>query len=309
MKYLTCAVNKLRVIPYYPKLVFLNISHNLITDCSNYHNSSIKYFDCSFNNNFQLNFLLEKCTELYITDNNMTQLNLSFVPNVEILDCSNNCLNSVSGITNQTVAQSITNGSLQCKEPGTELIEINFQNNNISEIPIWKKVTRITGDNNNIKFLGTYPKLISINISHNNITKIDDQPLLKKIIANNNQISSIGNMPCLELIELKNNKIENFIIKKMRNMYHLQFNPILNLDLSTEVLQNIKELQISFKLYEKIYQKYYDNFKAINVRTDMDVLNNLLKLLEDTFNKEIIQYILNKFNNIKFRERENVLFK
>ena len=286
---LTCSSNKLKKIPFYPKLIFLNIAHNQITDCSCYNNTNLKYFDCSFNPGFKLNFSLPSCNQLYINDVLLKEIDLKLVPNITILDCSNNRLAKITG--------------------GTNLVEINIQSNCVKELPEWPSLLRLAADYNQIEVLPTFQNMVSAFISYNKLKKICDQPSIKKIIANNNNISDLGKMPKLELIDFSHNNLQTFVVPDRSEYVSLQFNPIVKIKLGETVLKTIKELQVNIPTYEYLYSHYYDNFKAVSVQANGVKLEEYLKKLSNVFNDTIAKYIFNKFNGTKFREIEKEIFK
>lgn len=286
---LTCSTNRLKNIPFYPDLTFLNISHNQITNCDQYHNSKLSYFDCSYNEGFIFNFILPKCRQLYINNNKLNNINLYLVPNATVIDCSNNNLDMILG--------------------GEKVIEIDVQHNNIVNIPCWGKLERLIANNNRIQILQTYPNLVSAIISYNKLIKISAQPSMKKIIANNNEIIEIGYMPHLELVDLSNNRISSFNLPKNVEYASLQFNPLTDLVLSKDLLKNIKELQVNFETYKYIYQNYYNCFHSVNVTTNKDKLKQILERISSVYDEKIISDIYNGFKCIKFRGREISIYK
>lgn len=286
---LKCSFNNLKSIPFYPNLTLLNIANNEILDCSQYHGSKLKYFDCSYNPGFKLDFELPYCEQLYINDNNLKSINLNLLPKLRILDCENNQLQNIHG--------------------GNNIVEININNNYIKKLPYWPNLLRLMADFNLIEQLDTYPHLITVNISHNKLFKIESQPVLKKIIANNNNIKYLGNMPELELIDLSHNYISHFDVPQKAKYISLQFNPLCDIKLGPDVLKNIKELQVNFETYKHIYKTYYHNFDSVNVQTNEEKLEQLLKKLSSIFDESISRYVFRKFNKIKFKDREDTLFK
>ena len=286
---LTCSTNCLNSIPFYPKLTFLNIAHNSILDCRQYHNSNIEYFDCSYNPGFKLNFRLPKCTQLYINNNDITTIDLNLVPKIKLLDCSNNKLDKIIG--------------------GANLIELNIQHNNITQLPYWPQIVRINADHNKITTLQTYPLLVAINISYNKLTKIADQPKIRKLIATNNDLITTNIMPNLELVDLAHNNLAHFKMPPKVEYVSLEFNPIIKLELDTNVLSHIKELQVGFTTYTYIYQKYYNSVNSVNVQPHSIKLEEMLRKLNKVFDSKIIDYIFRYFHNTKFQNRADALFK
>ncbi|AQN68343.1 hypothetical protein [Saudi moumouvirus] len=285
LKELVCSNNELSQIPLYPKLIYLDISHNKILDCSHYNNSNIKYFDCSFNSGFKLNFNIPSCKQLYINDTGIENINLNYCPYLEILDCSNNLLKKIEG--------------------GNNLIEINIQDNNINTVPVWPKLLRLMANNNVINFLDTYPELIFITISYNKLQQINDQPKLKKIIANNNNIIKIGNVPNLKFIDLSYNKIKLLEMPINCKYAYLHFNDFQAIKISDKnVFLKLRELQIDFSTYSKIYDQFQKYISSINIQVSGEQLTLFLKKISNVFNDNIIKIIFNKLNSINFPKRE-----
>ena len=290
LEQLTCSSNQLVTIPFYPKLKFLNIASNNIISCKQYHKSNIVYLDCSYNPNFVLDFSLPHCRHLYINDTNLQSINLDLFPKLKYLDCGNNKLTQIIGA-------------------GNELVEINMQYNHINDVPDWPNLVRLMADFNNIEVLYTYPKLISANITHNKLVEIKTQPLLRKLIANNNNIDTVGDMPELELLDLSHNNITFYCIPDKVEYISVQFNPITSISLSSSLLKTLKELQVNFETYKHIYEKYYQYFEAVNVQTNEEKLEHLLKKLSKVFDDCTSRYVFRQFSNVKFKDRENTLFK
>ncbi|AGF85305.1 hypothetical protein QJ854_gp477 [Moumouvirus goulette] len=285
IKELICSNNELYQIPLYPKLIYLDISYNKIIDCSHYNNSNIKYFDCSFNNGFKLNFNMSLCKQLYINDTKIENINLNYCPNLEVLDCSNNLLKNIEG--------------------GNNLIEINIQDNNISSLPIWSKLLRLMANNNSIKYLDTYPELIFLTISYNKLQQINNQPKLKKIIANNNNILKIGNIPNLKFVDLSYNQIKLFDMPNNCKYAYLQFNDFQTVNISNpSIFSKLHELQIDFRTYSKIYDSCQKYISSINIQVSGEKLTLFLTKISNVFNENIIKIIFNKLNSINFPKRQ-----
>lgn len=285
---LTCASNNLQSIPYYPKLIFLNISKNKITKLSHYQNSLLQYFDCSYNENFEPNFSLPHCKQLYIDNTNLAHINLKLFPKLEILDCENNRLTNIM-------------------ESNT-LLEINVQHNLFTSLPSFPKIIRIMADHNKITSLNTYPELLSLTITYNKLVKIDAQPKLKKIIANNNYIENIGSMPKLRVIDFGQNKLEHFDFPIGVRYVSIQFNPISKLHIGNDVLQNIKELQINFESYRHIYSKYYDKIEFVSIIVNEERLNKMLGKMNEIFDEKMLCCIAKYLKKIDFRNCSRTLF-
>lgn len=283
---LTCSYNKLTSIPFYPRLVFLNVSNNSVTTLNHYNNSLIKYLDCSFNPNLYLTFNLQYCTQLYITDNNIKILNLEYIPRIELLDCSNNLIESLN--------DSMT------------LIEINIQNNKIKKLPKFPLLTNLFADNNQIEILPTYKHLINVNITYNKLKIISDQPSVKKIIANNNDVTTIGKFPCAELLDLSYNQLLKILLPNDIKYVSLQFNPLTELKFSENTYKNILELQVNFDIYSKTLETYHDYITHVTIQISGEILTIALSKLKIIFSDKILNKIYKYFNSTPYKHREQM---
>ncbi|BCS83175.1 leucine-rich repeat domain protein [Cotonvirus japonicus] len=285
---LICNDNNLETIPYYPNLTFLNCSNNKITNCINYNMSELLYFDCSFNKNFCLNFILPYCKQLYINDTDIYELNLNFCPVLEILDCSNNALINISS--------------------GENLLELCINNNKLTNLPDYPKLLRLMADNNRISKLQTYPELLSLTIIHNNLNIIEDQPQLAKIIANHNQIVKLGTMPKLKLMDLSHNSLSQIKIPITAKYISIHFNPVGdNIIIDTNNVSTIREFQLDINTYYSVLNKYNNKINAVNVLPNGEMLEKLLEN-SDTKDKEMSKSFFSKFSSINFKSREQELY-
>lgn len=286
---LTCSSNNLTEIPFYPDLTFVNISDNKIIRCNQYDNSMIRFFDCSYNPGFRFDFYLPECKHLYINDCRLDDINLDLVPRINFLDCENNQLTKITG--------------------GRTLTEINMQYNNIAVLPEWPVLVRLMADYNHIEVLRTYPKLVTANLAYNKLVRIKDQPSIRKLIVPYNNINDLGLLPELELADFSHNNISKLNISDKIEYISLQFNPLIQINLGSVVLKSIKELQVNYETYKHVYATYYENFDAVSIHTNQERLEQMLKNLASIFDENTINYIFKKIINIKFKDREDSLFK
>ena len=287
---LNCSVNQLKAIPFYPKLTFLNISHNMIDCCNQYDNSKLTYLDCSYNNGFVLDFYMPVCIHLYITNCNLEFIDLDFVPILQFLDCESNNLKYIIG--------------------ESDLIEINLARNKIESLYIWPKLTFLTADDNYITVLPTFPNLSTVNICYNKLTSIDDQPNLKKFYASYNQIKCIGSMPLLEIVDLSHNAIKQFVIPNNIKYLSIQFNPLTDLSIGSVALTSIKELQVNFNTYRSISKQCLKNIDRINIQINEKELKRLVEnYLDDIFVAPLAEYIYKLFCTIEFKDHKLTLYK
>lgn len=283
---LNCSCNKLKKIPFFPKLTFLNLSYNQVTSCSQYNDSNLTYLDCSYNPGLNVNFNLPLANHLYITNNELLAIDLNYLPALLYLDCSFNQLSNCVGYSET-------------------LVELNIQNNNITDLQVFENLKVLSAENNKLSQLLSYPKVKWINVSFNNIYQISAQPQLETLIAHDNAISFLGHVPELRLIDVANNKFSVLNFDGKIEFANLQFNPLNKLYIDTS---NIKELQISYEIYPYIYEKYYKHINNIDANVSYERLQYMLKKMSSHFNADILKFISDNISNTKFSDRQNSLF-
>jgi Leucine-rich repeat (LRR) protein len=139
-----------------------------------------------------------KC--LFIFDNNLTEIDLSGFKNLEILDISNNNINSIKNI------------------PDT-LEELFCKNNKLSDLPDMKNIRRVNCSFNSIQSIkNNYPNLTILDCSNNSIHKIQNIVSLKKLFASNNQITKIPNFKNLDFLDISNNRIDTIDLNSIREL-------------------------------------------------------------------------------------------
>lgn len=284
---LNCCNNRLNTIPYYPRLTFLNMSNNHIKNLDNYNESNLTYLDCSFNINFTFNIKLISCKHLYVNDAGLNEIDLSKLPKLEYLDCSNNNLNKINSCDT--------------------LLELNIQRNHLLDLPLLPKLKILMADDNTIQYLQTYPHLNNLTISYNRLKTINLQPNLKILTASHNNINKLGLMPKIEILDVGYNELHDIQIPNTIINLSIQFNPINDLTLSDIALKTINDIQISFNTYKSLYKKFYKNYKSIYVKISADKLNEKLQKLSKMFDNNTIDYVRQKFLKTPYYNREEML--
>lgn len=279
---LDCANNKLKRIPFYPNLTMLVINNNKIEDIKQYEQSQIKYLDCSFNNNINLDIYLPNCRKLYITDCNIELIDLKLFPILKILDCENNKIKKLS--------------------PCNTLVELGIQNNLLTAISKYPNLVRLFADNNKICSIDyTFEKLLSMAVSDNYITYIKSQPVLEKLSAKYNCISILSPMPKADTIDVTCNQITKYTINNFIEHAYLYFNPITDLEINFDT---IKELKIGFFCYKHICNRYSKKFELCDINTSIEKLEQMLTKMENIFNQKMRDLIKRKISKIKFIEKD-----
>lgn len=287
--HLSCSWNRLTSIPLYPKLTNLICNFNQITTLQNYHKSGLTYVDMGHNSKLQLNFLLDRCTDLFINHNDLRHLDISkFAPNVQVLDCSFNQLTQLNG--------------------GQKLVELCIQNNSITRLTYFPHIQRLMADNNSLGYIQTFPQLSYLTAPHNKIIRIDDQPYLKRMIVDHNSIVSIGKMPIIEVVDLSYNNLTSYDVGDRVEFLSLQHNPVHEIHLSKNSLRTIKEIQMHYKLYTNFYEKYYDNMTIVTTQISEERLDQAFNGDQaDIFSPDMKKILSQKFCNIEFNKREEKL--
>jgi len=280
---LHCSHNNLKSIPFYPNLTSLNISRNKIINLNDYHNSILKYLDCSFNRGIEFRIHLPQCRQLFVNDTDLQEFKIHRFPTLEFLDCSNNSLKQI--------------------ETTATLLELSAQHNKFTSLPTFPNLRVLMVDNNFLTNITTYPYLTILSAAKNNLTKISSQPSLIKISASHNLITKLGLMPNLEIVELDNNYIND--INHMIKPRHicLQFNPVNNFELRESAFQNLEELHVDYKLYEKVYAQCSQYVKIINFSACEAKIDEKNKKLAEIFDARMLQYIKKKFIHTDFKDR------
>ncbi|AEX61664.1 putative leucine-rich repeat protein [Megavirus courdo7] len=159
-------------------------------------------------------------------------------------------------------------------------------------------------NNNKLLYLDTYPELIYLSASFNNLQLINDQPKLKKIIVNNNHINRLGKMPNLKLIDLSHNLIKTFVVPKYSKYVSIQFNSLDGNQIdNNNIFEKLREFQMDFNIYVKIYNICQKYITSINIQINQDRLTKHFKKISHVFNDNIINVIFNKLNGIEFPKR------
>jgi Leucine-rich repeat (LRR) protein len=284
---LSCANNKISVIPFYPNMQILNISSNNVTNLSKYALSNLKYLDASYNVGLNINFSLPKLTQLYINDNQINDIKLQYFPILRLFDCSTN---SITNIGNSET-----------------LVELNFQHNNVSQIGDMPNLTRMFADNNDLKKINSYPRLLTLTISNNLLSSVPTLKRLTKLVANNNSICKIGHMNNLQIMDLSNNNLTKIHIPSHSEYVYLYQNSLVPFNINDNALASLREMHVDYKTYCQICDKYETFFVAIDVQISNDELKIQLGRLKQIFDIQILGYMTKQFHQIKFNDRDNDL--
>jgi hypothetical protein len=123
------------------------------------------------------------------SNNNLEHINLSLYGNLKELECSNNSIASITGIT--------------------ELEILICYNNRLSNLPVLGSLKIISCNNNKIARIESYMALIQIECNNNLITSIDFSPNLKTLICCNNLLENLPNFNNLEILNCSSNQLKD----------------------------------------------------------------------------------------------------
>ena len=284
---ITASINCLTEIPYYSSLKFLDISKNKILNIDNYNNSDLEYLDVSYNKNINIDISLPKCTKLFINDICLEKLNFDNYPKIEILDCENNNLEKIE--TNKIC----------------NLLEINLNNNKLTNIPDFPQIQYLSINNNMLIEICNYPQLTNLNIENNNIKKISNIPKLKYLCAKNNSLEEIDFFPDINIFDASYNNIKNMDIPVYTKILKLQFNPLQQINFigTYDTLNNIE-------MDHEFYKHYCKNYNCDNkiIYVDGNRLDKILLKMKSEYSKKI-NYIRNIILRTPFDTRKEYISK
>lgn len=289
LKNLSCSYNLLEIIPFYPQLKYLNISHNKIKSIDNYSESSLRYLDCEGNIDININIMLPKCKKIFCSETKQVEIQMHNYPMLELLDCSHNKIINFSGNNN--------------------LVELDIQDNQVSVLPKMPYVTHIFADNNQLKHIETYPMLKCLAVSNNAIESINTQPNLVRLFASSNKLTGIESMPMIKYLDISHNHVKNITITSEKiKIIKLQFNNIERLCLDLNKLISLSEIKIDHQSFHKIECIGECHSAHVDIYPCDQRLDKLLSPLTINFLPETVDLIKNQLMYIDYYQRRKQLF-
>lgn len=236
---LSCKGNCLIDLPYFPSIRHCNVANNMIKRLPpQYTSSKLEWLDIS-GNGFKLNVTLPRCTNLYITDNNLQTINLGYVPHIKYLDLSNNVLRTLSDCST--------------------LLELHAKNNKLDTIGRYDSVQHLDVSNNRLTVLHDYPSLVTLNVEGNNLTEIN-QPTIDSLIAKGNKLTKYHCPRRLEYLDLSNNMVQDITLSSRVVSAYIDNNPLKQISGHYDSLQ---EISLEYSTYRIIYESIKN--KIVNV--------------------------------------------
>lgn len=131
----------------------------------------------------------EKIKCLFISENDLVYIpDLTSFRNLEILEISNNNINSIEALP-------------------PSLLELTCRFNKLSKLPDCPNIIRIDCSNNEISEIPNYSSLKSLVCANNKISQINTSQNMEKLICSGNTINYIGNLPKIKYLDCSDNKI------------------------------------------------------------------------------------------------------
>lgn len=217
MTELDCSYNRLQHIPFYPALINLYCSCNdELKSLSNYNASKLKKLFSSLNRQLDLSVYLPYLTELYLESCNLTQLNISFFPQLQLLDLANNTITHLADHHN--------------------IKELVIKNNSLTFLSNYPNATMIDCSHNQIKSITMSPSLIKLLANHNKLTILPSSTSLQYADVSFNKITNVGNQLAMMTLFINNN-YKNVIMGSMPNLKELDvsFNCLHSLELTSHL--------------------------------------------------------------------------
>jgi Leucine-rich repeat (LRR) protein len=210
-----------------------------------------------------------------------TQINIYFLNNLQYLFLSHNKLS----------------GKIDFSK-FINLISLDLDNNNITEIILPQKLIELSINNNSLSLLNCNKNLVRLKLSHNklnnillsvnleileidnnNFTNIDisNLSLLKRFIVYSNPLNNITFTPSIEYADISETNISEIICNNVsHNLEHLVANTCKNLK-DIPKFNKLKNLELINTPIDKLY--YYDNFELIIVQ--FNLTKNISKKYEE----------------------------
>ncbi|CAI2358502.1 Hypothetical protein MVR_LOCUS208 [uncultured virus] len=232
MTELDCSYNRLQHIPFYPALINLYCSSNdELKSLSNYNASKLKKLFSSLNQQLDLSVYLPYLTELYLESCNLTQLNISFFPQLQLLDLANNAITDLADHHN-IKELAITNNSLTSLSNYPNATMIDCSHNQIKSINMPPNLIKLLANHNKLTILPSSTSLQYADVSFNKITNVGNQLAMTTLFINNNYKNvTMGSMPNLKELDVSFNCIHNLELTSNLNILNCQFNNLTSVPL------------------------------------------------------------------------------
>lgn len=259
-------ISDLTGIEYFTNIVALRCRDNSLTTLDLSQNSLL-LLDCGINLLTNINVTNNPLWNFWCDNNQLEELDVSFIAELQELDCQNNFL------TNINLSNSM------------QLVYLSCNNNQITDLDI-----------------SNLPKIYKARFQNNLITSlnISNSPRLDYVNISNNELTNLtfSNLPWLTTVDCSNNLLTDLDISSVDSIenFYCANNQISNINLSNSI--NLEKLNINNNLLNEIdlsncikLKKLYlndNNLDEIDISntfiTHLECNNNNLSILEFTSN-------------------------
>jgi Leucine-rich repeat (LRR) protein len=205
----------MEIIDFYIKEKLLKC--NTYLDLSNMKLKEFKYME-----------IMKDVKYLFLNNNELTDIDVSKLTKLEVLDVSHNKLKSILYLPSSLVELCCFHNMIENIDNNNNLLKLDCSNNLLKKINIFNKLTilkcefnklekiktfnnllKLYCNNNPINDIQPQPKLIYLNCSHTNLTKLlGGIPKIITLICNNTYIENLEENLLLEYLEISGSKIE-----------------------------------------------------------------------------------------------------
>lgn len=275
LRHLSVRANQLTAVPLYPELRFLNAAENRLTCLPAYRMSKLRHLDVSNNPGFVTDIHLPMLRKFFVNDTQTAHLDLTLMPNLEILDCSCNTIRELTS--------------------GDKLVEINCSKNTLSQLPLYPAIVRINAAHNVLTQLPTYPKIRDLIVSYNRLTTIC-QPTCRRLSADHNMLTDVASMPEAEYLDLGYNHLTQLTVTPILSLLSVQFNQV-RLDIPPN--HNLTNIQIGYWTLQNFLQNK-TGFHRVTLEVDADALRTELAKICPDITSLSVNFVHSKFCKIRF---------
>ncbi len=262
-------------------------------------NCDLKTFNIQIGKHIFTN-LFKNITFLDCSDNPIISLpNPESLPNLQILDCRHTNIEFIP-----TYKQLIELNCSSCQiikiNYLPEIINIDFSNNFVSEVPELPKVKKIFCSRNKIKKIPDNISAIEYYCDHNVIEQLGNLPSVIKLDCSHNLLTHLPIIPNAKTIYLTGNKIRSLnkkTIPKVKSIYVSYYYLIL---ISESLAKTVKifKYNISNEQYVNVYSKF---IKKMGLEL-LEKENNMVKNYNDDKKKSsLIEIATHKLINSELR--------
>jgi Leucine-rich repeat (LRR) protein len=184
----------LAVLPVIPDVLFKSLKHLFIGDNDLTEIPDLDKFvnleviDVSHNKLTKINKLPSALIELNCASNLITELDMTYLKNLERIDCSGNNIIEINEFTKLKV--------------------LNCNNNKLNKITGMQQLEVLKCSTNELTKINSFPNLKYLDCRENKVQQVKTYPLLRELICSNNTIREIGIYPELIFLEFFNTKLE-----------------------------------------------------------------------------------------------------